>query len=51
MRQYPQPVEQRKPDDERGAYLYPDLYGQPQELGLDYQRKPDLGAPEPRESE
>jgi hypothetical protein len=32
------PVEQDKPADERGTYLYPELYGQPEELGLDYQR-------------
>jgi hypothetical protein len=35
------PVEQDKPDDERGTYLYPELYGQPEELGLDYQRSQD----------
>jgi hypothetical protein len=32
------PVEVDKPADERGTYLYPELYGQPEELGLDYQR-------------
>jgi hypothetical protein len=32
------PVEVDKPDDERGTYLYPELYGQPEEMGLDYQR-------------
>jgi hypothetical protein len=32
------PVEQAKPASERGTYLYPELYGQPEELGLDYQR-------------
>jgi len=32
------PVEVDKPADERGTYLYPELYGQPEEMGLDYQR-------------
>jgi len=32
------PVEVDKPADERGTYLYPELYGQPEELGPDYQR-------------
>ena len=32
------PVEVDKPAHERGTYLYPELYGQPEELGLDYQR-------------
>jgi hypothetical protein len=27
---------------ERGTYLYPEGYGQPQEMGLDYQRNRDL---------
>ena len=35
---YGAPVEVDKPADERGTYLYPELYGQPEELGLDYQR-------------
>jgi len=33
------PVEEWKPASERGTYLYPELYGQPAELGLDYQRE------------
>jgi hypothetical protein len=32
------PVEQDKPLDEQGTYLYPGLYGQPEEMGLDYRR-------------
>jgi hypothetical protein len=32
------PVEQDKPAEEQGTYLHPELYGQPKELGLDYQR-------------
>jgi hypothetical protein len=48
IQQYPHPVEELKPEDERGTYLYPDLYGQPKEAGLDYQRNPDLQAPEPQ---
>ena len=33
------PVEELKPAAERGTYLYPELYGQPLEMGLDYQRE------------
>jgi hypothetical protein len=33
------PVEEEKPENERGTYLYPELYGQPEELGLDYARR------------
>jgi len=31
-------AEQNKPTDEQGTYLYPEGYGQPEEMGLDYQR-------------
>ncbi len=31
------PVEQDKPAGERGTYLYPKLYGMPEEMGLDFQ--------------
>jgi hypothetical protein len=27
-------VEQDKPENERGKYLFPELYGQPQSLGI-----------------
>jgi hypothetical protein len=36
------PVEEDKPADEKGAYLYPQGYGQPESMGLDYQRNADL---------
>jgi hypothetical protein len=42
VQRYPQPVEQEKPEDERGTYLYPELYDQPEEMGLNYQRDRDL---------
>jgi len=29
-------VEEEKPADERGTYLHPELYGQPEERGLNY---------------
>jgi hypothetical protein len=29
-------VEEDKPDKERGYYLYPDLYGQPEENGISH---------------
>ncbi|MBN1661277.1 MAG: hypothetical protein JXA93_22985 [Anaerolineae bacterium] len=31
-------VVEDKPEDERGTYLHPEVYGQPKEMGLDYQR-------------
>jgi hypothetical protein len=30
------PVEETKPADERGKYLYPELYGQPESMGIAY---------------
>lgn len=33
---HPAVVEQPKPLEEHGTYLFPELYGQPAELGLDY---------------
>jgi hypothetical protein len=30
------PVEEDKPADELGTYLFPELFGQPEELGVDY---------------
>ena len=32
------PVEEEKPASEKGSYLYPQGYGQPAELGRDYER-------------
>ena len=32
------PVEEEKPLDERGTYLHPTVHGQPEALGVDYQR-------------
>jgi hypothetical protein len=42
------PVEEDKPADELGTYRHPELYGQPEELGVDYQRLPphEIGAEE-----
>jgi len=34
------PVEEGKSDEERGTYLHPEPWGQPQETGLDHQRRP-----------
>ncbi|RME99911.1 MAG: hypothetical protein D6768_14040 [Chloroflexi bacterium] len=45
--QNPIPVEEDKPADERGTYLYPTGYGQPPEMGVDYQRNADLHAEMP----
>ena len=33
-------VEEDKPQDERGLYLHPEVYGQPQEKGIVYARRP-----------
>ena len=40
VRKYGAPVEQDKLAQHRGKYLMPDLYGQPEELGVHY--FPDL---------
>jgi hypothetical protein len=42
LRDHPVQAEQDKPADERGTYLYPEGYAQPQEMGLDYQRNAEL---------
>jgi hypothetical protein len=34
------PVEEDKPADELGTYRHPELYGQPEELGVDYMGLP-----------
>jgi hypothetical protein len=31
------PVEERKPTDEQGTYLYPECYGQPESMGVSYE--------------
>ena len=36
------PVEQYKPDDERGKFLHPEVYGQPAEAGVNYSSPPTL---------
>ncbi|MGA7615746.1 MAG: hypothetical protein WBX15_11275 [Thermoanaerobaculia bacterium] len=35
------PVEQWKPDAERGTYLHPELYGEPESLGIEQSHLPD----------
>jgi len=35
------PVEETKPETERGLYLHPELYGQPRERGIAWARLPD----------
>jgi hypothetical protein len=42
IQQYPQAVEVDKPEGEVGTYLYPELYGQPEELDRDYHPDEDL---------
>ena len=50
IQRYGAPVEVEQPAAERGTYLHPELYGQPEELGLDYPmttRRPNAGQPAP----
>ena len=35
------PVEQEKPEKERGSYLHPKLYGQSEEKGLEWAQHPE----------
>lgn len=39
---HPMVVEVDKPKNERGYYLNPDLYGAPEEKGMDWARHPEL---------
>ena len=50
LRDHPVRAEVDKPAGERGTYLYPEGYGQPRELGLDYQRDRGLFERPGRES-
>jgi hypothetical protein len=36
------PVEEVKPENERGYYLAPEVYGQPEEKGIEWARHPEL---------
>jgi hypothetical protein len=36
------PVEEEKPEAEKGFYLHPELFGQPKEKGIDWSRHPQL---------
>jgi trimeric autotransporter adhesin len=36
------PVEQAKPDRERGYYIHPELYGAPEEKGIEWARHPEI---------
>lgn len=44
-------VEEQKPADERGTYLHPDAYGQPEERGLDHQLQQEDEKPLPETNE
>ena len=35
-------VEEDKPDKERGYYIYPELYGQPEERGISHLLCPEI---------
>ena len=45
MRQRARPVEQDKPESERGKYQHPELYGQPAEMGMDYEADGERPSP------
>jgi hypothetical protein len=36
------PVEEQKPLEERGSYLYPDVVDRPEELNVEFVRDPEL---------
>ena len=36
------PVEQTKPDPERGCYIHPELYGAPGEKGIEWAQHPEI---------
>jgi hypothetical protein len=40
------PVEETKPQSERGTYIHPELYGKPASQGLDRQERPIQSAPQ-----
>ena len=42
MRKRPFNAEENKPERERGHYLHPDLYGQPEERSVEWARNPQL---------
>ncbi|MGB9724286.1 MAG: hypothetical protein ACPL7G_10375 [Chloroflexia bacterium] len=42
IRDHPVQAEVTKPAEEKGTYLYPEGYGQPKEMGRDYQRHREL---------
>jgi hypothetical protein len=41
-RAHPINVEEEKPPDEQGYYLYPELYGQTKEKGIEWARNPEV---------
>ncbi|MGH8003115.1 MAG: hypothetical protein ACRECJ_00105, partial [Limisphaerales bacterium] len=36
------PVEELKQDKERGYYLHPELFGQPEEKGVEWAHRPEM---------
>lgn len=47
---HPLAVEVEKPEEERGSYLHPELYGAPKEAGLSWHRYPGLHQMPPKKS-
>ena len=36
------PTEELKPEDERGTYLHPEAFKQPEERGIEWRRNPEM---------
>lgn len=36
------PVEEDKPPEETNFYLHPELYGQPEEMGMEWAHRPEI---------
>jgi len=41
IKAHPMAAEQAKPEIERGFYLHPELYGQPEEMGIQWAHRPE----------
>ena len=45
------PVEEWKPEDEKGRYQFPELYGQPASMAIDHARREGMVQPETKSDE
>ncbi|MBP7936359.1 MAG: hypothetical protein KA354_17095 [Phycisphaerae bacterium] len=44
------PADEAKPADERGAYMHPEAYGQPESKGIEARHMPDRAAHKPQDA-